>query len=245
MLDVFLLIGGLGACFGVAMWLMGNSPSAAAAKRTIADFVMNGHANRWFWAGVGALVVGSIVFVVARRGAARSSWDAFAAAHRLEVSDRSATKPLGRVHGHYGGRPFELTVVTRSDLHQRNHESHVRMSIRLDDPPPALSIVRRISMPGPFERLASTAANAVGIPDAIRTGDDAFDDVVTVRGENADEVRAWLTPIRRELIRELVDEDGYLVTADAVAWTSRFGATSRDELDRIAGRLDRFASRLR
>lgn len=82
-------------------------------------------------------------------------------------------------------------------------------------------------------------------PPAISTGDPQFDRAFLVQGEDADEVRTWLTPQHRAALRAAADELACLEVDGQGLVVERRGQISRlQELESLYSRLGDLATRL-
>jgi hypothetical protein len=166
---------------------------------------------------VAVVLLGSLLMVRRRS----EVWRRFARHHGLEVV-RGARGP--KVEGDIGGRPVALEAGTSSSD---------RGLFAVE--PVELSVEARVRPPAGFEVLPRTSLDPVVGEPGVETGDAVFDQVVRVRGDDAEQVRAWLTEARRAAVAELVEAAGRDVAGilGARLFIRRRRATSRPR------RLDR------
>lgn len=146
---------------------------------------------------ISLIVVIALLSVILIRGRKRV-WEQFARRHGL-VYERADTTT--GVHGTVNGRSFRLsTPQDSSDVGPLGIQS-VRMQIGLrGDFPSETRISRAQGWVATVDRLAQA--------EAVATGDEKFDALVLVESAEPEKIRAYLTPQRRALIRELVVDSG-------------------------------------
>lgn len=143
---------------------------------------------------IAVVAVASIILIRGRKRV----WEQFARRHGLAYERADTTTG---VHGTVSGRPFCLsTPQDSSDVGPLGIQS-VRMQIGLrGDLPTDTRISRAEGWVATVDRLAQA--------EAVTTGDEEFEALVLVESAEPEQVRAYLTPQRRALIRELVVDSG-------------------------------------
>jgi hypothetical protein len=139
------------------------------------------------------LVVLAVLTVVLRRQRHRA-WRAFARRYDLVFHRESNGRPV--VTGDIDGRPCRLAISTESS------DTGIVGAEVIE-----LSLTGRFGAPDGLDIQPGTSNDPLILDDEpIATGDDAFDGVVRILGDDPAQIRSFLTPVRREALRPLFEE---------------------------------------
>lgn len=139
------------------------------------------------------IVLLAVVTVVLRRQRHRA-WRAFANRYDLFFQRESNGRPL--VTGEIDGRRCRLAISTESS-------GTGIAGVEVIE----LSLTGRFGSPDGLVIQPGTSIDPLILDDEpITTGDDAFDDIVRILGDDPHLIRSFLTPARREALRPLFEE---------------------------------------
>ena len=228
----------LGGLVGASIWLGTTPPEELSPfARFMADTGMNlvvgGLVGLGLLAGIGA--------GLRRRRQEAAAWSAFAARHALARTgsgdeERLAGQALGRgvVLRTYRGGRGQGRLFQALEVDVRGVPAGTWAWARV--PGQAfLARVGELMLPGLRERLES---------DTVESGDEALDRAVHLVAEDAAAARAWLTPARREALRELCANAGQRLEPDRVTFARQGRSWEPGELDASLARLADLAGRL-
>jgi hypothetical protein len=187
-------------------------------------------------AGVAVLVL--VIWIVARlvrsyRARIDAAWSASAAELGVNFIPGS-WRTHSRIHGSVEGVPVEVRVVTESSGESSSSWTVYTASY------PALGLGLSVRSTRGWQRIG----RLFGAKD-IETGDAAFDPEVTVKGDDPERVRAFLTPARRMSVHRLLAEyDRARIEDDQVRWRKSGVEKEPDRIVTTVRRLAAVAQRL-
>jgi len=173
-----------------------------------------------FFAFVVFAIIGGLISAArAQRAKLNESWARVA--HQLGLSLRPADwNRSALLDGAIAGLPVAV------DIHKRGSGKSNSIFTRFHLGVPLLPLGLELSREG----FLSGISRALGGGD-IETGDPAFDDLIRVKGRDAAAIRAFLTPARRQLIRQFIESHpGATISAKGISWLSRGRMTDQSRL---------------
>jgi hypothetical protein len=183
---------------------------------------LNDGGMKWIVIGLAVVVAAVVAFVVhTRNQQAHQAWTQFATRHGLTY-EGSPWGADNRIEGRYGDRDVTVRSSTHSSMRQFGEQRSTttttyNITVSSSAIPPGVTFTGAFADDalsrfgrGMFEAMTET----MGMPriERFRSGDEAFDADVEAHAEDAEALRDWLTPQRRDAIRELITgESGYSI----------------------------------
>ena len=125
----------------------------------------------------------------------RETWRKLAERHRLRFDPGRRLVGAPSVVGTLEGRGVHVQAVRKND---KSYTAQLKVDLR-----GRLPSNLHVAAPAPAARLS-------GLGEVVPTGPESFDEQVAVRGEEAEEIKAYFTDARREAVLQLVELGGQI-----------------------------------
>ncbi len=154
-----------------------------------------------------------LITVINRTGAKRFDTRWQEAADILDLEYERRGPELGRIHGELAGHRVEIDVEFRSSRWASGKDRYSRYRVFYDDLGLGLKLRRQ---------KAWTKAIAAVAGDDLEVDDTEFDKAFLIGASDDAAIRAFLTPVRKDALLDLVGNyPDFVMQDDALSWITR------------------------